>query len=214
MPHAAQRALTPKVPSYEPRRAPESDVIRAAIAAANGVGPHLGAFLRLAAVTGARREELCALRWNDFDASALTVRIDEAVKKTGGGTLVLGPTKTHAQRWISVDEITFTLVTALRNGTTSDDAFVFGTEDGASPIAPDAWTNRWRRVREKVPGAEHVRLHDFRHWQGTQGAQVAPLPVVQARLGHSRLSTTGIYAKGRSAADVAAAAALAAELAD
>src|SRR5262249_10549365 len=162
-----------------------------------------------AAVTGARREELCALRWNDLDPNEQTVRIDEAVKKTGGGTLVLGPTKTHAQRRITIDHMTFALVCGLRTCDEPDDAFIFGTADGSAPIAPDAWTNRWRRIRDKVPGADNVRLHDFRHWQGTQGAQVAPLPVVQARLGHSRLSTTGIYAKGRTAADAAAAVALA-----
>jgi len=214
-PHAATRALTPSVPNVQPVRAPESHVIRDAIAAAHACGPHIVAFLRLAAITGARREELCALRWDDFDPDTTTMRIDEAVKKSIDGTLVIGPTKTHQQRTLTLDGATFALVEALRSTATptASSDFVFGTADGTNAISPDAWTNRWRRLRTKVPGAAQVRLHDFRHWQGTQGAQVAPLPVVQARLGHSRLTTTGIYAKRRMLADAAAAAALAEELA-
>jgi len=47
--------------------------------------PDLAPFLRLAAVTGARRSELCALRWADVDFVNATLNISRSVVASGPG---------------------------------------------------------------------------------------------------------------------------------
>ena len=74
-----------------------------------------------------------------------------------------------------------------------------------------SWTPNWVTKRFGIAlghaGVEHFRLHDLRHFVATQmlAAGVA-LPVVSARLGHARASTTlNIYAASMPAWDRAAA---------
>jgi integrase len=59
-------------------RAPSADEVRAVLAAAQEMDPRLALFLRISAATGARRGEVCALRWTDVDWEGSTLRLDEA----------------------------------------------------------------------------------------------------------------------------------------
>jgi integrase len=78
-------------------RLPSPDEVNRVIAAAGAVNPALLVFFPLAAVTGARRGELCALRWCHLDTQRNTVLIAVAIAETGSG-IVERPTKTHAER--------------------------------------------------------------------------------------------------------------------
>jgi len=76
----------------QPHAALSADEVRHAITAAERRDPAAGLALRLAAVTGARRAELCALRWTDRDGDRLTqwrlhdLRHWSARKRSGVGT--------------------------------------------------------------------------------------------------------------------------------
>jgi len=59
--------------------------------------PVLALFLRLAALTGARRGQLCGLCWADVDLDTATIRWTRALGKVPGGTIAK-ETKTGA-RW-------------------------------------------------------------------------------------------------------------------
>ena len=52
---------------------PEPQGVLELIAEAEASDPDLACFLLMAATTGARRGELCALRWSDLDLKAQTV---------------------------------------------------------------------------------------------------------------------------------------------
>lgn len=72
--------------------------------------------LRLAAVTGARRSELAALRWDDLDEPLLTV--DSAlvvVEVPDGHGLRDDPTKTGERRRVHLDAATLALLVAKRD---------------------------------------------------------------------------------------------------
>ncbi|MCP3853597.1 MAG: hypothetical protein GY698_02545 [Actinomycetia bacterium] len=80
-----------------------------------------------------------------------------------------------------------------------DDAFVLAdfTIDpaGGVSIQPNRLTQAWRRVRERVPGAEDMRLHDLRHWYAsTQLDAGEPLPAVAARIGDLVETLAKVYA--------------------
>jgi integrase len=77
-----------------PRRAttglapPLPEEVTRLLAHADGTDPELGAYLRLAAASGARRGELGALRWSDLDLDEGEVVIARAIVLDGSGSLV------------------------------------------------------------------------------------------------------------------------------
>ena len=180
--------------------------------------PDLGCFLRLAAVTGARRGELCALRWTDVDRTSL--RISRSLYGSRQDHLQEKDTKTHAARRISLDPDTLDALQAQRDrckerakacGTTlSRDAFVFSSEPGGSiGWRPGRVTLAFSRLCAEA-GVHNVRLHDLRHFAATQLlAAGVPVRTVAGRLGHANAATTlNVYAHVLESSDEEAAAVL------
>jgi integrase len=75
---------------------------RPAATCGTGGGAGLGLFLRLAVVLGARRGELCALRWADVDLDAGQVLVAGSVVAVRGQGPTAKGTKTHAKRLVAV----------------------------------------------------------------------------------------------------------------
>ena len=202
---------------------PSPATIAALVDAAAKVNPALPVFLRLAAVTGARRGELCALRWRhiDFERSALHI---EGALVEAGGVLIEKDTKTHAERRMSLDERTLAVLAAHRahldavlavaRVSLAPDAFVFSHEpDGRQPWRPNYATLAFGRL-VKEQGLSGLRLHDLRHFAAT-AMLVSGIDVRTAsgRLGHANASTTlDVYAHFVKAADERAASAVASVL--
>jgi integrase len=200
----AANASPPKVYKQD-LQLPSPDAVIAILAAAREHDPDLGCFLRLSAVTGARRGEVCALRWSDLDGKG-TLRIRRAIVGDRSDELVEKDTKTHAARRIALDQATLASLAEHRErcqqrakacGTSlRKDAFVFSTSvDGETPWRPSRVTLAFIRLCRRE-GVEGVRLHDLRHFAATQ-MLVAGVPVktVAGRLGHANAATTlNVYA--------------------
>lgn len=178
--------------------------------------PELGLFFHVAAVTGARRGELVALRWSSIDFDRLQVLIERAVVQVGR-EVIEKDTKTHQARRLAIDVATAELLAAHREamdrrarmaGTEIvDQSFVFSDEpDGSMPWKPDRVTTAFGRICRQE-GATGVRFHDLRHFAATRllssGVDVR---TVSGRLGHAAASTTlGVYAHFLQSTDQAAA---------
>lgn len=194
------------------------DEVRTLIRAAAEIDPQFGLYIRVMVATGARRAEVCGLRWSDVDFEAGTLNVARSY------TLVPGvrgdrPTKTRSTRLVILDPIT---LDGLRSGLADCVALArqFGiaadvrgagymfTDDptGATAWRPDTANARWERARTAV-GLTAVRLHDLRHFQATQLLDAGvPVPTVAARLGHADGTTTmKIYAHRTRRADQEAA---------
>jgi integrase len=197
--NVADRAKPPRV-SQRRVKAPLVDNVRSVIEAAEDRDPRLAPLLMLAALTGMRRGELCALRWTDVDLEAGELEVSRSVVVVPGG-LAEKSTKTDRSRRVALDEVGVALLTRHRamvdrwaaDAETSvpDDAFVFSPyEDGSQPFRPDNVTNFFTRVRDSL-NLKEVRLHDLRHFTATQliGAGV-DVRTVAGRLGHSDPSMT------------------------
>jgi integrase len=197
--NVARQATPPTVHPAEVV-APSPDEVRRVVEAAESTEPALASLLLLAALTGARRGELCALRWSDVDWDAGTLRIARSVYETAGGGWAEKGTKTHQSRRIGVDE--FGLVILRRHRASVDqladelgvtiapDAFLFSRSPaGLEPIRPGVLSKFTRRVADRAGVDTH--LHALRHFSATQAIAAGFDPVtVGARLGHADPSIT------------------------
>ena len=176
------------------------------------IDPLFHLFLVLAAMTGARRGQLLALRWIDIDFERGSVSFQRALVEGPDGP-VLAPTKTRRSHRVALDPATMALLKARFDDVASScpdgvgDAFVFSSDAaGLRPWNPN-WVTKQFIAARKSAGLDHFRLHDLRHFMATQmlGAGVA-VPVVSARLAHARASTTlNVYAHAIPGGDVRAA---------
>ena len=80
----AVNASPPREPRHEVSPPDPADVARL-IAHAEETNPPLGCFLRLAATSGARRGELCALRWKHVDVDKGALLIERSIVENGEG---------------------------------------------------------------------------------------------------------------------------------
>jgi integrase len=191
---------------------PDPAQVEQLIRRAGDADPSFARFLRVAAASGARRGEVCALRWRNLDPVSGTLTLDTAIIEVLGG-LAEKDTKTHASRRIAIDSGTlavledqrqFALNLAKRGGSSlTEESFIFSHEpDGASPWAPDFVTKRFQILRDDL-GLPELRLHDLRHFAATRLlAAGVPVRTVSGRLGHASPSTTlSVYAHFLEASD-------------
>jgi integrase len=194
----AMLATTPKVRQFKVDP-PNPEAVMKLIEAASKEDLDFACFLVLAATTGARRGELCALRWRAINFQDETLTIASAVVEGVHSRLFEKDTKTHGSRKIALDEFT---MGALRShmdrceeraktcsSTLTQEAFVFSPDpDGRRPAAPNDVTKEFMRLRDRS-GLESARLHDFRHFAATRllSAGVS-VRTVSGRLGHASAS--------------------------
>lgn len=215
----ASRA-TPPAPRRGGITPPDADQVQALLDEAIKTNPPLAAYLRVAAVVGARRGELAGLRRSDIDFESGQVTFRRVIIHAGREIIVKPYPKTKVARRVSVgpgalavvaDHLDWLAKRAADCGTDLDrDPWVFSHDLRADlPPRPDAFTRSFIRLRDRMGLA--VRLHDLRHHHATElltaGVDVR---TVAGRLGHANASTTlSVYAGWVPAADRAAA-----ELAD
>ena len=188
------RATPPTVHAAE-IIAPDPAEVRRILEAAEAIEPALATFLLLAALTGARRGELCALRWSDVDWDGDTLQIARSIYESKGGGWAEKSTKTHQARRIGLDELGLAILRKHRSDVdalahelgvmVAPDAFMFSRSPaGAEPIRPDVVTKFTIRVA-KAAGVD-THLHALRHFSATQAIAAGYDAVtVGARLGHA-----------------------------
>ncbi len=212
----ADQASAPSVRRAKINLPEPPDVIRLIEAARLSQNPLLGLFLQLATVTGARRGELIALRWNRISLTRRSMLIEHSMAQVGS-KLIEKDTKSHQSRRITLDQSTVELLNDRRDEQLAlsrqariellPDAFVFtDSVSGSEPWQPDRVTQAFGRLC-KANGIGGVRLHDLRHFAATHmltsGVDVR---TVSGRLGHADASTTlGVYSQFMEPADAAAA---------
>ena len=214
------RLASPPTVRRAPRLAPTPEQVRKLVAIAERRDPVLAGLVLTAALTGARRGELCALRRSDLDVERRELRIHAAVFD-GAGPLVVKDTKNHQERTIAVDEVTIGVVlrccelARARSASTPlgdlvDDPYVFGPSPlGDVPPRPGRATKFLRAVADEA-GLPDFHLHDLRHFSVTMALNAGiPLPTVSRRHGHSSTQTTAtVYAHAVGSTDRVAAVAI------
>ncbi len=201
----ASLARPPRVrtPALHP---PEPEGVLRLIAEAELRDPDLACFLLLAATTGARRGELCAIRWSDLNMKSGALTISRSIVETQGADLIEKDTKTHSSRRIALDSGSIAALAHQRDRSQqrarscgarlAESAHVFSADpDGGRPWVPNEVTKQFIRMRRSI-GLDSVRLHDLRHFTATRLlSEGVPVRTVSGRLGHANAATTlGVYA--------------------
>ncbi len=213
---ATDNTTPPKVIRHR-ATAPDVGTVRTLVAKAADTNPVLSAAIMLAAVTGCRRGELCGLRWSDIDRDRRALHVRRAVKMAAAdNSVVIGPTKAHQDRVVSLDEVMLAVFDTHRCRAEQwatqacldiePEGYILTMDpSGHTPMTPDALTRAFVRLAARL----HVqcRFHDLRHFTATQliGAGVDPT-VVGGRLGHADATTTlRVYSHALAERDRAAA---------
>ena len=133
------------------------------------------AALRLLMLTGCRKEEILALKWDDVDLDAGELRLGDS--KTGARTVSLAPEAVEVLEGIPRAATVPWVIGGKRAGTRMrklDDA--------------------WLRLRAGA-GLEDVRIHDLRHSYASRALALGEsLPMIGRLLGHRQIETTARYA--------------------
>ena len=215
------QAQAPTPPTPDPQ--PPSPAEAARIVAEAWKDPEWGLLVWLAMTTGARRGELCALRWNRIDFAASVLNIRSSIAQTGGRTWEKD-TKTHQRRRIVLDVQTLTLLRAYLQFCAErasefgvdlpDTGYVFSpAPDGSTWPKPDSVTQRYSRMCERLGLNAHI--HQLRHYSATELiAAGVDVRTVAGRLGHSGGGTTTlrVYSAWVAEADQRAALSLSARM--
>ncbi|MFT8313219.1 MAG: tyrosine-type recombinase/integrase [Clostridium sp.] len=150
----------------------------------------------LAAHTGLREGELCALKWEDFDIIEKTLTVNKTLQRINS---VLKPkiTKTKkSTRIVTLFDSTAKFLKALKNKdkalkleTGLELNYIFHWEDGR-PIDPNYVSKKFPFILSdyKIP---QIRFHDLRHTHATLLRKLkVDAKVISERLGHADVAFT------------------------
>jgi integrase len=147
--------------------------------------------------TGMRRGELLALRWDDIDFEASTVRVERTITRAGKGKgNTIGPTKTA--RGVRNVALSAACLALLRDRRLRQAG---GPPNGQGPlpifsVSVNQLHYRFVRLAASIPQLPRIRPHDARHTNVVAALEAGiPLIVISERLGHASIRVTGdVYA--------------------
>ncbi len=156
----------------------------------------------IALKTGMRLGEICGLRWQNVDLEAGTISVTHALQRQNSVLVLKEPKTKKSRRCIPIPA---DLVAGLKNiqHQQKQDKFSFGKgydtrgficawEDGR-PFDPDYVSKAWAKIIKNdndIPNG--VRFHDLRHTHATiLLSQDVNIKIIQERLGHESITTTG-----------------------
>lgn len=223
------RAEKPKAEEVDVQMLSEEDLPRF-LAALSDEPPQYSVITQLALLTGARRGEICGLRWSDIDLEKGTMAFNRTEQYIPGLGIVFNSPKTkRSKRCIRIGADCVAILKEYRqyqiaqrlkvgsawarkvtieNGKVVDNDLLF-TKWNGEPMDPDILSTWFPQFLAKHD-LPQVRFHSLRHTNASiLIAAHAPITTVSGRLGHAQTSTTlNIYASAIQSADAVAADAL------
>lgn len=164
----AHRLSLPRV-EQKPQFIPSKEELLRLIDIIMGQEPVFRVYYILAIVTGCRRGELAALRWQDFDHEQGVLRISKSRSQIAGLGVVEGNTKNGKTRYISLDTTVQRLLMQLlvlgfrKEYDIMPDDYIF-VDDKGKPFHPDTFSRKLRRILDQNDFNGRYHLHTLRHF--------------------------------------------------
>ena len=138
--------------------------------------------IRVLALTGARRNEIAALRWGWVDLKRSKITLPANAHKTG---------KKTGLKEIALSTSAQAIIASQPAG--NPENYVFPPSKGEGPLS---LAKGWRAIRERAGLPSDLGIHGLRHSLATiMAVQGAAAPQIMAALGHRQLSTAARYIK-------------------
>ncbi|HZT65387.1 MAG TPA: site-specific integrase [Acidimicrobiales bacterium] len=205
-------------PEHEPDeiKVPDEALVRQLIAevAKERGGVEMSRLFFVAATTGARRAELCGLRWPDIDWTTGTMSISRSILDLPGRPIAEKNTKSRrGRRRIELDPATLAVLEDQRAAMEARaiscdvelalDGYCFSdAPDGSEPWHLDRVTHAFSRARERLGLDNTVRFHDLRHFVVTHALDAGvAIPTLAERTGHDPSIMLRVYGHGRAASN-------------
>lgn len=138
--------------------------------------------------TGARKGEILATTWKDWDLTNNTLNINKSITKKvyGKSWEITKPKNQSSIRKISIPPILVEVMKEFKFGKENNELVFYGKK----PLA-DSNIQRIQEMDCKLSNVKKIRIHDFRHSHASlllsQGVSVV---AVAKRLGHSNIEQT------------------------
>lgn len=153
----------------------------------------------IALYCGCRREEVCALRWDNVDMTNRVLTICETRTTAGREVVKMNHTKNHTIRQIGIPDALYDVLKRAGQAQAKDRKcygvhyqgkpdFVLREKDG-TPWHPNNVTKRWARF-VKLNGFRYIRYHDLRHTNLSLLMTKMSAVDVAKLGGHTKVSTT------------------------
>lgn len=198
----AEKATLPKMKHKEPNYF-QPDSISKILDALKTEPIFWETMVHLLVVTGCRRGEILALKWNKIDLTEKTIIINASLNYTPDRGIYEAETKTKSTRIINIPDETATLIRKYRAWCVEQklalgkqiqvDDYIFRKLDGLllTPTSVNGWLNRFSK-NHKLP---KINPHSFRHSAASiMIASGVDIVTVSKMLGHSNTSmTTDVY---------------------
>lgn len=207
------RAEHPKAEEIDVRVLTEEEIPKL-MDALSDAPPQYSVITQLALLLGARRGEICALRWSDIDFEKGTLSIKRTVQSIPGIGLVFNAPKTRrGKRCLRIGADCVELLqeyrryqkvkkfrigsawvrkVTLENGKVADNDMLF-TKWNGEPMDPDIISSWFPKFLE-AHDLPSIHFHSLRHSNASiLIAAHVPITTVSGRLGHAQTSTTLNY---------------------
>lgn len=207
------RAEHPKAEEIDVRVLTEEEIPKL-LDALSDAPPQYSMITQLALLLGARRGEICALRWSDIDFEKGTLSIKRTVQSIPGIGLVFNTPKTRrGKRCLRIGADCVELLqeyrryqkaerfrigsawvrkVILENGKVVDNDMLF-TKWNGEPMDPDIISSWFPKFLE-AHDLPSIHFHSLRHTNASLLiAAHVPITTVSGRLGHAQTSTTLNY---------------------
>jgi len=184
----------PKLKKYQANAYSTSE-IQNILALAEGKELYLTLLLELS--VGLRLGELMALTWSDINLETGILSINKSVYAGNGKKYIKAPKTSSGIRDISIGKKVLDVLkkeyqsylVKKTNPIYKDNNLVICKDDG-TPYHPDTISKKWKKFIQEN-NIRDARFHDLRHSNATAMIESGvPVKAVQARLGHSDISTT------------------------
>src|ERR1700694_4834941 len=159
--------------------------------------------LSLAVLTGARRSELCGLKWSDVDWAEGLLRIDRAFKVIAGSGQVIGLPKGDKKRRVMLSTGALDVLRRYEklqrerahfiDKEWDPESWLLSYNAGETPFRMKSLTEYVSRLGKRLQPQLEVHLHQLRHFAASHLSGSADPRTVAVQLGHDAQILLEVY---------------------